>query len=68
MKKTGYTSIVQTYIRQHDEKQPILTEQVSAYVAAVTYLDPAVVKRTVNVILARLEKQGDIVRITKGMY
>ncbi len=68
MKKTGYTNIVQTYIQQHNENQPILTEQVSAYVAAVTHLDPAVVKRTVNVILSRLEKHGNIVRITKGMY
>ena len=68
MKQIGYTNIVQTYVQQHNEKQPILTEQVSAYVASVTQLDLSVVKNTVNVIMSRLEKHGYIVRITKGMY
>ena len=46
----------------------ITTEQVAEYVAERLLLDTAMVKKTVNVNMARLEKEGQIMRLTKGIY
>lgn len=68
MIKTGYRNILIRYINEAEPEQPILTEKIAKYVAEQTGLDKASVKKAVNVNMARLEKSGHIVRITKGIY
>lgn len=56
------------YINEQEPEQPILTNQAAKYVTEQTGWDQTAVKKAVNVNMARLEKAGCIVRITKGIY
>lgn len=68
MPKTGYRDILLHYIREQKPEQPILTKQIAKYVAQQTGHEEATVKKAVNVNMARLEKDGHIIRIAKGVY
>ncbi|MFR8542786.1 MAG: DUF6088 family protein [Enterocloster sp.] len=68
MEKTKYRDLIMRYLTALDPNQVITTEQVAQYVAEQLQLETATVKKTVNVNMARLEKEGEIVRLTKGIY
>lgn len=68
MEKTKYRDLIMRYLTALDPNQVITTEQVAQYVAEQLQLETATVKKTVNVNMARLEKEGHIMRLTKGVY
>ncbi len=68
MNNIGYRNLLIQYIERQEPDQPILTSQVTQYIAEETGLDEAEVKKAVNVNMARLEKAGQIIRIEKGVY
>lgn len=68
MSNIGYRNLLIQYIDRQEADQPILTTQVTQYVAKETGLDEADVKKAVNVNMARLEKADKILRIEKGVY
>ena len=68
MEKTKYRDLIMRYLTALDPNQVITTEQVAQYVAEQLQLETATVKKTVNVNMARLEKEGEIARLTKGIY
>ncbi len=68
MKNIGYRNLLIQYIDRQEPDQPILTAQITRYVAGKTGLDEAEVKKAVNVNMARLEKADRISRIEKGVY
>ena len=68
MEKTKYRDLIMRYLTALDPNQVITTEQVALYVAEQLQLETATVKQTVYLNMARLEKEGLIVRLTKGIY
>ena len=68
MEKTKYRDLIMRYLTALDPNQVITTEQVAQYVAEQLQLETATGKKTGNVNMARLEKEGEIVRLTKGIY
>ena len=68
MSNIGYRNLLIQYIDRQDADQPILTTQITRYVAKETGLNEADVKKAVNVNMARLEKADKILRIEKGVY
>lgn len=68
MKQKGYRDILLQYIEDHEAEEPILTEQAVQYAAEELGKNTDDVKKVVNVNMARLEKEGHIVRLTKGVY
>lgn len=68
MNHIGYRNLLIQYIDRQKPDQPILTDQITQYVAGETGLDKAEVKKAVNVNMARLEKSERILRIEKGVY
>ena len=68
MEKIKYRDLIMQYLTALEPDQTITTEQVAEYVAERLLLDTAMVKKTVNVNMARLEKEGQIMRLTKGIY
>ncbi len=68
MRNIGYKNLLTQYIDRQESGQPILTAQVTRYIARETGLDEAKIKKTVNVNMARLEKAERITRIEKGVY
>ena len=67
MEKIKYRDLIMQYLTALEPDQTITTEQVAEYVAERLLLDTAMVKKTVNVNMARLEKEGQIMRLTKGI-
>lgn len=68
MSNIGYRNLLIQYIDNQEADQPILTTQITQYVAKETGLNEADVKKAVNVNMARLEKADKILRIEKGVY
>ena len=68
MNNIGYRNLLLQYIDRQEADQPILTAQITQYVAKETGLDETYVKKAVNVNMARLERAGEILRIEKGVY
>ena len=68
MEKIKYRDLIMQYLTALEPDQTITTEQVAEYVAERLLLDTGMVKKTVNVNMARLEKEGQIMRLTKGIY
>ena len=68
MEKQGYRELIVKYLSALESDQIITTEQVAQHVAEQLSLEITVAKKTVNVNMARLEKEGQLVRLTKGMY
>ncbi|MDC7287006.1 DUF6088 family protein [Blautia schinkii] len=68
MEKVGYRDILLKYINEQEPEQPILTEQITKYAVQQTGLNEIDVRKAVNVNMARLEKAGHVVRISKGIY
>lgn len=68
MEKIGYRDILLRYITEQEPEQPILTEQIVNYTAIQTGKEAAMVKKAVNVNMARLEKAGHVIRVSKGIY
>lgn len=69
MAKIGYKDILINYINGHDPETLILTEDIAKYVIQQTgQQTEADVKKAVNVNMMRLEKNGHIIRIAKGIY
>ncbi len=68
MNHIGYRNLLIQYIDRQETDQPILTAQITQYVAKETGLAEADVKKAVNVNMARLEKADKIFRIEKGVY
>ena len=66
--KVKYKDLILQYLTALNPDQMITTNQVSQYVAEQLHLEVAAVKKTVNVNMARLEKDGQILRLTKGVY
>ena len=65
MEKTKYKDLIMQYLTALDPNQVITTEKIAQYVAMQLHLETAAVKKTVNVNMARLEKEGQIMRLTK---
>ena len=63
-----YKDLILQYLTALNPDQMITTNQVSQYVAEQLHLEAAAVKKTVNVNMARLEKEGQILRLTRGVY
>ena len=59
MEKIKYRDLIMQYLTALEPDQTITTEQVAQYVAERLLLDAAMVKKTVNVNMARLEKGAD---------
>ena len=57
MEKIKYRDLIMQYLTALEPDQTITTEQVAQYVAERLLLDAAMVKKTVNVNMARLEKE-----------
>ena len=55
MEKIKYRDLIMQYLTALEPDQTITTEQVAEYVAERLLLDTAMVKKTVNVNMARLE-------------
>ena len=68
MNNIGYRNLLIQYIDRQDADHPILTTQITKYVAKETGLDETDVKKAVNVNMARLERADKILRIEKGVY
>ena len=68
MNNIGYRNLLIQYIDRQEAGQPILTAQITKYVAKETGLDETDVKKAVNVNMARLERADKILRIEKGVY
>lgn len=68
MEKTKYRDLIMQYLTALDHNQVITTQKVAQYVAGQLQLETSAVKKTVNVTMARLEKEGQIMRLTKGVY
>lgn len=66
--KVKYKDLILQYLTALNPDQMITTNQVSQYVAEQLHLEVAAVKKTVNVNMARLEKEGQILRLTRGVY
>ena len=68
MSKKSYRDILTRYIQEHKVEDAILTDQVVQYAAEELGKDAAEVKKAVNVTMARLEKDGYVIRLAKGVY
>ena len=68
MNKKSYREILIQYIQEHKVEEAILTDQVVQYAAKELGKDAEDVKKAVNVTMARLEKNGYIIRVSKGVY
>lgn len=68
MSKKSYRDILTRYIQEHKVEDAILTDQVVQYAAEELGKDAAEVKQAVNVTMARLEKDGYVIRLAKGVY
>ena len=68
MEKKSYREILTRYIQEHKVEEVILTDQVVQYAAEELGKDAADVKKTVNVTMERLEKDGYVIRLAKGVY
>ena len=68
MNKKSYREILIQYIQKHKVEEVILTDQVVQYAAEELGKDAEDVKKAVNVTMARLEKNGYIIRVSKGVY
>ena len=66
--KVKYKDLILQYLTALNPDQMITTNQVSQYVAEQLHLEVAAVKKTVNVNMARIEKEGQILRLTRGVY
>ena len=63
-----YKRCITEYIDQLSGEAPITTDEITAFIADKTGEPYDKVKKVVNVNLARLEKEGVIFRITRGLY
>lgn len=68
MYDVGYKKLLVQYIDRLEPDQLILTAQLTRYIAKKIGRDEADVKKVVNVNMARLEKDGQIARLKKGVY
>ena len=68
MSKKSYRNILTQYVQEHKVEDVILTDQVVQYAAEELGKDAAEVKKAVNVTMARLEKDGYVIRLAKGVY
>lgn len=68
MHNIGYKRLLVQYIGRQEAEQPIFTTQLTRHVARMTGRDEEDVKKAVNVNMARMEKDGQVVRIEKGVY
>ena len=68
MSKKSYRDILTRYIQEYKVEDAILTDQVVQYGAEDLGKDAEEVKKDVNVTMARLEKDGYVIRLAKGVY
>lgn len=68
MHKVGYRNLLIQYIEKQKPDQPILSTQITQYIADRTELNESDVKKAVNVNMSRLEKNGYVIRLEKGIY
>ena len=68
MNKKSYREILTRYIQEHKVEEPIVTDQVVQYRAEELGKGAADVKKAVNVTMERLEKDGHVIRLAKGVY
>ena len=63
-----YKRCITEYINQLPGEDPITTDEITAFMADKTGEPYDKVKKTVNVNMARLEKEGIVSRIARGLY
>ena len=68
MAKTYYKRHMTKYLDTLPQEAPVTTDMVTAYMAERTGEPEDKVRKTVNVNLARLERDGVVFRITRGVY
>lgn len=68
METKKYREVLLQYINNQNPEQMILTSQITQYAAKCLGVEEDAIKKTVNVNMARLEKAGYIVRVSKGIY
>lgn len=68
MEKMTYRDLIMQYLDALEPDQIVTTEQIAQYVAEQLHLEVTEAKKTVNVNMARLEKKGQVMRLTKGVY
>ncbi len=66
--KKSYREILTRYIQEHKVEELIVTNQVVQYTAEEVGKGVADVKKAVNVTMERLEKDGYVIRLAKGVY
>lgn len=66
--KKSYREILTRYIQEHKVEELIVTNQVGQYTAEELGKGAADVKKAVNVTMERLEKDGYVIRLAKGVY
>ncbi|HIV79728.1 MAG TPA: hypothetical protein IAB13_02055 [Candidatus Avanaerovorax faecigallinarum] len=64
----SYKEVLTRFIQEQEAEAAILTEQAVQYVAEEFEKDAGNVKSAVNMAMSRLEKDGNIFRISKGVY
>ena len=68
MKRKSYRDYLTQYIDSLSPDDLILTDRAVSYASRELKTPPEAARKAVNVTLARLEKEGYIIRLTKGVY
>ena len=68
MKRKSYRDYLIQYIDSLSPDDLILTDRAVSYACRKLKTPPEAARKAVNVTLARLEKEGYIIRLTKGVY
>lgn len=68
MEKANYRIIIQEFLNQQKPENPITTQMLCEYVVGKTGLEENTVKKAINVNMGRLEKQGLVKRVARGIY
>ena len=68
VKRKSYRDYLIQYIDSLSPDDLILTDRAVSYACRKLKTPPEAARKAVNVTLARLEKEGYIIRLTKGVY
>ena len=68
MGTANYRKAITTFIELQNPDTPITTQMIVDYVVASTGLKETTVRKAVNVNMGRIEKQGLVRRVTRGVY
>lgn len=68
METVNYRTIIQEFIDLQEPESLITTQMLSHYIVSKTGLPENKVKKALNVNMGRLEKQGMVKRVARGIY